>query len=157
DGDVLLSRPEQERIFSAVTQGLSVGRPALRLAPPTRWRLPWLAWGGAAAAVALVAVLTVVRPAPENQGVGLKGAATPTVALIPLVGERTPTPHVVRALAVGGRFAPGELLLLRIRLDTPAWVYLISQKRGEPAELIWPLHRAAPQEAGEFEVAESGS
>ena len=157
DGDDLLSRAEQERIFGAAPQALPSGRPVLRIVPPKRPRLPWLAWSGAAAAMVLVAVLTVVRPVRQDTEVGLKGAATPTVALIPLVGERTPTPHVVRALAGGGRFAPGELLLLRIRLDSPAWVYLLSQKQGEPADLIWPLHGTEQHEAGEFELAESGS
>src|SRR5262249_47543573 len=132
--------------------------PALRLAHPERRRSRPLTWGlAAAAALAAAGLLMVVQPPHRDAGIGLKGAAAPAAALIPLVGARTPTPHVVRALAAGGRFAPGELLLLRIRLDAPAWVYLLSQKKGEAAELIWPRQAAARHEAGEFEVAESGS
>jgi len=101
--------------------------------------------------------VTVLRPAKRETESALKGIAAPTTALIPLAGARTPTPHVVRALGPGGHLAPGELLLLRIRLDEPAWVYLVSQRQGEAAELLWPLQAAARHEAGEFELAESGS
>jgi hypothetical protein len=103
------------------------------------------------------------RPHPSlgtSDGLSLKGVAQDRVqrpssafGLIPLVGVRTPTPHVVRALAPGDRFKSGEMLLLRIRLDTPAWVYLLSQKEGEPTELLW-VQPAVRREAGEFEVAE---
>ena len=156
--DELLSRQEQERVFAAVAPtGLPSSRPTLRLAHLERRRLPWHAWGGAAAALALAALVTVLQPWSRDKYDGLKGAATPTVTLIPLVGARAPTPHVVRALAAGGRFAPGEVLLLRIRLDAPAWVYLLSQKQGDVAELIWPSAETARHEPGEFELAESGS
>jgi hypothetical protein len=156
--DDLLSLQEQERVFAAAAPaGQPSGRPALRIAHLESRRLPWLAWGGAAAALALVVLVTVVRPGSRDEHDGLKGAPTPTVTLIPLVGARAPTPHVVRALAAGGRFAPGEVLLLRIRLKAPAWVYLLSQKQGEAAELIWPSRATARHEPGEFELAESGS
>ena len=101
--------------------------------------------------------MTVLRPAKHEAEGGLKGTAAPTTALIPLAGARTPTPHVVRALGPGGHLAPGELLLLRIRLDEPAWVYLVSQKQGGATELLWPLQAAEQHGAGEFELAESGS
>jgi hypothetical protein len=156
--DELLSPQEQERLFAAAAPaGSPSGRPALRLAHLERRRPPWLAWGAAAAALAVVTLVTVVRPTQQQGERGLKGSTAPAVSLIPMTGARTPTPHVVRALAKGGRLAPGELLLLRIRLSAPAWVYLLSQKKGEAAELIWPLQATARHEAGEFEVAESGS
>jgi len=122
-------------------------------------RRPWqprLALG-AMAALAVVALVTTVRAGRHQFGGGVKGTAAPTAALIPLVGASMPTPHVVRALAPGGSLAPGELLLLRIRLDAPAWVYLLSQKQGEAAELLWPRPGTARHASGEFELAESGS
>jgi hypothetical protein len=155
--DELLSRKEQASLFaSAAPAELPTRRPALRPAYRERWRLPRLAWTASAAAL-VVGLVLMLRPTQRNAGGGLKGVAPPAAALIPLVGARTPTPHVVRALPTGGRLAPGELLLLRIRLDAPAWVYLLSQKQGEAAELIWPLQPATRHDAGEFELAESGS
>jgi hypothetical protein len=155
--DDLLFPRELEKILSdAAPAKLIAVRPAPRLARLERGRWPRFALG-AAAAVALLGLATVLRP-PERHAVsGLKGTAAPTTAMIPLVGARTPTPHVVRALGPGAHLAPGELLLLRIRLDAPAWVYLVSQKQGEAAELLWPLQATARHEAGEFELAESGS
>lgn len=155
--DDALSLGEQASLFAAIAPAEAPARgPALRLAHRVRWRLPRLAWGASAAALAVGLVL-MLRPTPRKSDGGLKGAATPAAAMIPLVGARTPKPHVVRALPTGGHLAPGELLLLRIRLDAPAWVYLLSQKQGEAAELIWPLQPAARHDAGEFELAESGS
>jgi len=154
--DDLLSRAEQERLFaSAAPQTVPAERPVLKVMHLERRRFR-LAWGAAAAVVAAGLVM-MFRPAQRNARDDLKGVAAPAAALIPLVGARTPMPHVVRALPAGGQLAPGELLLLRIRLDAPAWVYLLSQKPGEAAELIWPLQVDARHEAGEFEVAESGS
>jgi len=155
--DDVLSRQERERLFATVAQPQqSSRRLVLQLASADRWR-PRLAWGAAAAALAIIGLVTVRGPADRQGGIGLKGAAAPAATLVPLVGARSPTPHVVRALPPGGRFATGELLLLRIRLDAPAWVYLLSQKNGESTELIWPLQESARHEAGEFELAESGS
>jgi hypothetical protein len=153
----LLTRQEQERLLSVAASATSpLRRSPSRLLSPGRRRFPPIAGGVAAAALALFAMVTMLRPGHQEGEEGLKGARRPTVALIPLVGARTPTPHVVRALAKGGRLAAGELLLLRIRLDAPAWVYLLSQKQGEAAELLWPLDATARHEAGEFELAESG-
>ena len=150
-----LSAEEQEALF---VRALAPTEPAVTMARAPRrhrWQ-PQLALG-LAAAVAIVALVTTVRPARQQLGGGVKGAAAPTASLIPLAGVSTPTPHVVRALAPGGSLAPGELLLLRIRLSAPAWVYLLSQKQGEAAELLWPRPGTARHEAGEFELAESGS
>lgn len=159
--DALLSREEQDRLFAAAVPAelrskVTSKRGALTAHIEHR-RFSRFAWGATAAALALVGLVTVLRPTQRDGGNGLKGVVTPAVGLIPFAGARTPTPHVVRALAPGGRLAPGELLLLRIRLDAPAWVYLLSQKEGEAAALIWPLHATARHEAGEFEVAETGS
>jgi hypothetical protein len=155
--DDLLSSEERERLLAATAPADSpAARPALRPAQLERRPSRRFAWGSAAA-VALLALVTILQPGRRDAGTGLKGVPAPPAALIPLVGARTPTPHVLRALAAGGRLAPGEVLLLRIRLDAPAWVYLLSQKQGEAAELIWPLQSDARHEAGEFEVAESGS
>ena len=154
-----LSPEEQERLFA----GAAPARlPAHRPVPgPAHLDRRWprrFAWSAVAAAVVLVGLATTFTPLMSRHGLaGLKGVPAPAAALIPLVGARSPIPHVVRALAPGGRLAPGEVLLLRIRLDAPAWVYLLSQKQGEAAELIWPLQASARHEAGEFEVAESGS
>jgi hypothetical protein len=123
-------------------------------------RLARLAWGAVAAALVLVGLVGPPLNLKQRQAAsGLKGGTPPAVTLIPLAGERTPKPHVVRALAAGGQLAPKELLLLRIRLNAPAWVYLLAQKQGEgeAAELIWPSQPDARHEAGEFELAESGS
>lgn len=156
--DDLLRRREQEHLFAVATSAdVPSERSVLKPASPGRRRLPRLAWGVGAAALALLTLVTVVRPGHQDGEQGLKGVSRPGVALVPLIGARTPTPHVVRALAPGGRFAAGELLLLRIRLDAPAWVYLLSQRQGEATELLWPLQAAARHEAGEFELAESGS
>lgn len=153
-----LSRQELDRIFAAAAPaGSSARRLAPRPARLERRPMPRLAWAAAAAAIALVGVVSVLRPSHPDVQRGLKGAMAPTVALIPLVGARAPAPHVVRALGTGAHLAPEELLLLRIRLDAPAWIYLLSQKEGEPAELIWPLQVATRREAGEFELAEAGS
>jgi hypothetical protein len=156
--DSLLSRQEQDRLFAVAASGGSPSRRStVRLVPPRRRRFPALAWGVAAAAVALVALVMVVRPDSRDPNEGLKGGPAPVATLVPLVGARTPTPHVVRALAPGGKLAGGEVLLLRIRLGAPAWVYLLSQKEGEATEILWPLKPAARHEPGEFELAESGS
>jgi hypothetical protein len=156
--DDLLSRGEQERLFAtAASAGERSSAPAVRLAPVVRRPIVRLAWAPATIALALVGLLLVVRPGHRGGEEGLKGPLTPSVALIPLAGARTPTPHVVRALPPDGRLAPGELLLLRIRLGAPAWVYLLSQKQGETAELLWPVQEAGRHSAGEFELAESGS
>jgi hypothetical protein len=153
----LLSPEEQQRLFSIAASATAPARHSgLGLAPPKRRRVPLLVWG-AAAGLAMAVLVMVVRPDHPGGSAGLKGAPAPAVALIPLVGARSPAPHIVRALAPGARLAPGELLLLRIRLDAPAWVYLLSQKQGDAAELLWPLQTAARHEAGEFELAESGS
>jgi len=154
----MLSPQEQRTTFAAALPARSSSRrPGPGPAHLERRRLPRLAWAGAAAALVLVGLVAIPRPTHRTAGTGLKGAKAPAVTLIPLAGARTPTPHVVRALAPGGHLATGELLLLRIRLAAPAWVYLLSQKQGEAAELIWPLQQAARHEAGEFELAESGS
>jgi hypothetical protein len=153
----LLSPEEQQRVFSVASSAAASARPSgSRLAPPGRRRMPLLAWG-AAAGLAFAVLVTVVRPDHPGGSLGLKGAPVPSIVLVPLVGARNPTPHIVRALAPGARLARGELLLLRIRLDAPAWVYLLSQKQGKAAELLWPLQPAARHSAGEFELAESGS
>ena len=155
--DQQLSPEEQKALFGRAILAVS---PARGTAPKEvhrpRWQLPGVALG-AVAALGLVALVITVRPAQQQLGGGIKGTSAPTASLIPLAGARTPTPHVVRALAPGGSLAPGELLLLRIRLDAPAWVYLFSQKQGEAAELLWPRPGTTRHASGEFELAESGS
>jgi hypothetical protein len=155
--DNLLSRGEQERVFAVASAGGPSGGAALRVVRPERQRRPRLAWGIGAAALALVVLVTVTRPDHQDPAEGLKGAQRPTVALVPFVGARTPTPHVIRALASGKPVARGELLLLRIRLDTPAWIYLLSQRQGESTELVWPMGVATRHASGEFELAEAGA
>ena len=155
--DNLLSWGEQERVFAVAGGGAPSGGTALRVVRPERQRRPRLAWGMGAAAIALVVLVTVTRPDLRDHAHGLKGPQRPTVALVPFVGARTPTPHVIRALASGKAVVRGELLLLRIRLDTPAWIYLLSQKQGESTELVWPIGVAARHASGEFELAEAGA
>ena len=152
-----LSRRESASLLAAPPVKSTVRRPRPRVRLPWQWRLPQLAWGLSAAALVLVSLVTILHPTQRNPESGFKGGVAPSAVLIPLAGARSPTPHVVRALGTGGQLAPGELLLLRIRLDAPAWVYLLSQKEGEPAELIWPRHATEQHGAGEFELAESGS
>lgn len=152
----LLSRGEQERFFAAAASAGHASRSALRLASLRRRWNPRLAWVPVAAILVIIGVL-VPRSGHRAPDVTLKGAPTPSVALIPLAGVRTPTPHVVRALPPEGRLAPGELLLLRVRLSTSAWVYLLSQKQGEAAEVLWPANVTTRHAAGEFELAESAS
>jgi hypothetical protein len=150
-----LSPEEQQAFF---VRAFAPSEPALAMArtrPRHRWQ-PRLALG-AVAALALAVLVTTVRPARHQAGDGMKGTAAPTAALIPFAGASMPSPHVVRALGPGGTLAPGELLLLRIRLGAPAWVYLLSQKRGEAAELLWPRSGTARHAPGEFELAEAGS
>jgi hypothetical protein len=151
-----LSPKEREGLFVSAVMATE---PTARTGRLRVGRRPWqprLALG-AMAALAVVALVTTVRAGRHQFGGGVKGTAAPTAALIPLVGASMPTPHVVRALAPGGSLAPGELLLLRIRLDAPAWVYLLSQKQGEAAELLWPRPGTARHAPGEFELAESGA
>jgi hypothetical protein len=156
--DNLLSWGEQERVFAAVSPGGPSRGAVLRVVRPERRRRPRLAWGmGGAAAIALALLVMVTRPDHRDLAQGLKGAQRPTVALVPFVGARTPTPHVIRALASGKGVARGELLLLRIRMDTPAWIYLLSQKQGESTELVWPMGVATRHASGEFELAEKGA
>jgi hypothetical protein len=64
---------------------------------------------------------------------------------------------VTRALASGKPLARGELLLLRIRLNASAWVYLLSQRQGESTELVWPLGVATRHASGDFELAAAGA
>jgi len=155
--DHLLSRGEQERLFAAAAPAGRASGPALSLAPvPRRW-FPSLAWVPAAAVLAVVGVLLLPRSGHRPSEQTLKGAPTPSVALFPLAGARTPKPHVVRALAPEGRLLPGEVLLLRVRLGTAAWVYLLAQKQGETSEVLWPAEARTRHPAGEFEIAESGS
>jgi hypothetical protein len=155
--DDLLSRGEQERVFAVASAEAPSGGAALRIVRPERQRRPRLAWGMGATAIALVVLVTVTRPEYRDPTEGLKGAQRPTVVLVPFVGARTPTPHVIRALASGKPVARGELLLLRIRLDTPAWIYLLSQRLGESTELVWPMGVATRHASGEFELAEAGA
>jgi hypothetical protein len=155
--DNLLSWGEQERIFAAASMGGPSRGAALRVVRPERRRRPRLAWGMGAAAIALAVLVTVTRPDHRAPTQGLKGVQRPTVALVPFVGARTPTPHVIRALASGKAVARGELLLLRIRLDTAAWIYLLSQKQGGSTELVWPMGVATRHASGEFELAEAGA
>jgi len=154
--DNLLSLGEQERVFAAGSAGGPSGGAALRVVRPELRRRPRLAWGLGAVAIA-AAVLVMVQSDNRDLTQGLKGAQTPTVALVPFVGARTPTPHVIRALGSGKPLAPGELLLLRIRLHTPAWVYLLSQRQSEATELVWPMGVATRHASGEFELAEAGA
>jgi len=153
----LLSWGEQEQMFAAAAAGGPSGGAALRVVRPERLRRPRLAWSMGAAAIALVALVTLTRPELRDPAQGLKGPQRPTVALVPFVGARTPTPRVIRALASGKAVARGELLLLRIRLATPAWIYLLSQKQGESTELVWPMRVAARHASGEFELADAGA
>ena len=171
--DLLETWPAEELILAADDQVLrsqaahliqgapgESPKPGLRsrvTSPPWQRRLSRLAWGFSAAALVLIGLVTIVQSTRRSSLSALKGGAAPSARLIPLAGARSPTPHVVRALAPGARLAPGELLLLRIRLDTPAWVYLLAQKDDEATELIWPLHPAERHGGGEFELAESGS
>jgi hypothetical protein len=159
--DLILAADDQlsrrASLFAAAPTDLPVCRSDSTLASRWQSRVPRAAWALSAAAVVLVGLATMLHPTQRNTGNGLKGAVAPAAALVPLAGARTPTPHVVRALGPAGRLAPGELLLLRIRLGAPAWVYLLSQKQGEPTELIWPLYPAERHAGGEFELAESGS
>lgn len=149
--EALLQRAAPARQAAGAPRSLELVR-----GEPSRRLLPRIVWGVAAAA-ALVALMAIVRPAQRTVDEGLKGAPARMAELVPLVGTRAPSPHVARALAPGGRLAPGELLLLRIRLAAPAWVYLLSQRQGEAAELIWPLQATTRHDAGEFELAESGA
>lgn len=155
--DDLLSWGEQERVFAVASERGPSGRAALRVVPPERQRRPRLAWGMGAAAIALVVLVTVTRPDSRDPTEGLKGAQRPTIVLVPFVGARTPTPHVIRALASGKAVTRGELLLLRIRLDAPAWIYLLSQRQGESTEIVWPMGVATRHASGEFELAEAGA
>ena len=155
--DTLLSRGEQERVFAVASAGGPSGGAALRVVRPERQRRSRLPWGMGAAAIAAAVLVMVTRPDPRDLTQGLKGAPTPTVALVPFVGARTPTPHVIRALASGKPLARGELLLLRIRLNAPAWIYLLSQRQGEGTELVWPMGVATRHASGEFELAEAGA
>lgn len=152
-----LSRHSPTNVVAAAPPESALSGLLARLASAWQRRLPRLAWSLSAAALVLVCLITVVNPTRRHFGTGLKGGAAPSARLIPLAGARSPTPHVVRALAPGARLAPGELLLLRIRLDAPAWVYLLAQKQDQPTELIWPLNPAERHGGGEFELAESGS
>src|SRR5262249_3341542 len=156
--DNLLSWGEQERIFAAASAGSPSGEAALRVVRLERHRRRRLPWGlGAAAALALAILVPATRPDGRGPAQGRKGSQRPTVALVPFVGARTPTPHVIRALASGKAIVRGELLLLRIRLDTPAWIYLLSQRQGEATELVWPAGVATRHASGEFELAEAGA
>lgn len=158
--DDLPTAQERDAFFQRTTRAaLPAGPRVLRLMHPERRPRPRLAWGAAAALAlaALGAVVAVVQSPQPDSEVGLKGVPVQEAQLVPLVGARAPTPHVARALPPGGHLTSGELLLLRIRLAAPAWAYLLSQKQGEAAELLWPLQAAARHDAGEFEVAEAGS
>jgi hypothetical protein len=155
--DNLLSLGEQQRLFAVASARAPSGGATLRVVPPERRRRPRLVWAIGAAAIALIALVTVTRPGDRDPTQGLKGPRTPTAALVPFVGARTPTPHVIRALAPGKALARGELLLLRIRLDTPAWIYLLSQMQGASTELVWPTGFATRHASGEFELAEAGA
>jgi len=157
--DDLLSWAERERVFPTASAGLASARPPLRVVPPETRRPPRLAWAAvaSAAAVALFTLVTLGRPWHPVAKYVLKGTSTPAVTLFALAGSRSPTPHIVRALPAGGPLVPGELLLLRIRLDARAWIYLLSQKQCELSEVLWPLNATGPHEPGEFEVAESGT
>jgi len=152
-----LSPEERERVFSTAS---GTGATPARMQPTgPRWarrRLSRLALGAAIAAM-LVGVVTALHPPRRQLEEGLKGPASPTAVLIPLVGARTPQPHVVRALPRSGTLAPGEFLLLRIQLDAPGWVTLLWQEEGKPAEPLWPSGQAVRREAGEFELTERGS
>jgi len=154
--DDQLSRRQPADLFAAGRAESPVPGLLSRIVSPRQRRLPRLAFTLSAAALVLVGLIAIA-PTQRNARNGLKGAAAPSARLIPLAGARSPTPHVVRALAPGARLAPGELLLLRIRLAAPAWLYLLAQKQDEPTELIWPLHPAERHGGGEFELAESGS
>jgi hypothetical protein len=76
--------------------------------------------------------------------------------LLALVGVQAPAPQIARAFREGDQLAAGELLLLRVRLSAPAHVYLLVQRTGRDAELLWPTGAAVRKAAGEFEVADAG-
>ena len=155
--DNLLSLGEQERAFAKASEQSPSRSPALRVVRPERQRRPRLAWEMAAVALGLFLLVTVIRPGDRDPAQTLKGAPRPAVTLVPFVGGRTQTPHVIRALGPGKAVARGELLLLRIRLQSPSWIYLLSQKQGEPTELAWPRGVASRHASGEFELAEAGA
>jgi hypothetical protein len=76
-----------------------------------------------------------------------------TVLLNGLVQVRDPAPRISRALPADGSLTEGEFLILRARISSPAFLYLVAQKPGSASEPLWPP-TAELHPAGEFELDE---
>jgi hypothetical protein len=140
---IVLSDLERQRMLSAA------------LAEAPRRRRAWLAPGLAVAAAAAV-VLFVARPIPRDGWTGEKtaGAAPIAFEVRPIVGSLDAgRPRVLRDWAAGEPLARGELLLFRLDVDRPAYVYLV----GNDGRILYaPEASAGPLAAGDHELTEDG-
>jgi hypothetical protein len=76
-----------------------------------------------------------------------------TVIVNGLVQVRDPTPRISRALPADGSLTEGEFLILRARISSPAFLYLLAQRPGSASEPLWPP-TAELHSSGEFELDE---
>ncbi|MGC4118332.1 MAG: hypothetical protein QM765_28015 [Myxococcales bacterium] len=154
-----LSASEADRVFAAaLPEAQRVATPRTEV-PQSFWErvIEWLGgstWRPAlgVAALLLVALPVVLlghRPGQESQGGydGLKGPPTPILGavkanVIGVVGGRFHgKPFMARRAAQREQLRPGEVLLVRFRLTSPAAVHL--QIAGPKASLgVWPDGRA---------------
>ena len=75
------------------------------------------------------------------------------VSLNGLAQVRDPTPRISRALPANGALTEGEHLILRARISSPAFLFLLAQRPGSASEPLWPP-TAELHPAGEFEIDE---
>jgi hypothetical protein len=142
--DAVLSDLERGRMLSA----------ALAAAPPPR-RRAWLGSGLALVAAAAVLLVVVAGPRSPASWTGSKGvgAAPIDLAAYPIVGRLDAAgPRLLRAWTPGEPLAAGELLLFRLEIDRPAYLYLVGED-GAGRQL---LHASPRLGAGTHELATDG-
>jgi len=149
-----LTAPEADRIFSAAAPAVV----------PTRARRPRIQRWVASIALAAAGVAIVVSFLPKWHGIEredtrLKGTPAhpaPEARLIMLAGKPL-APESVRLLQRGEKLGPREVLLVRIRISAPAFVYLVGIGESGPGLVLWPDKAVRePRPAGEFELARAG-
>ena len=154
DAQIMLSSAEADAMYAAVNPEPRLGWFEKLL------RSPFLIPLAATSALLLIALFFVLRspapgPRPDRQHVKAVGKHAPLpVKLMGIIGQsRQGQALAVQRAAAEDPLRPGQVLMLRYRIDRPAWIYLLAGPPGQ-RELI---HSETGMEtAGEHEVQAAG-
>lgn|GEM_PF-6942255 len=122
-------------------------------APTPKMPVAMLAGLGVFAALIVAAALFFDDPGGTGRAHQALPGKPATVTLRGLVQVRDPTPRISRALPADGSLTEGQFLILRARISSPAFLYLLAQRPGSASEPLWPP-TAELHPSGEFELDE---